>query len=275
MNQHYIATDPVATWAVENALQEMGKQPALSAVLLDGPPGCGKTFLAKVTADKIKARLVYFQCFPGVAKSELIFDRDLSDRNKLIEGVLPVAIRLSLQQKVALVIDELDKAQPEMDSFLLGFLNDNLLYVPQLGELRANAAQLMVFFTKNDRREVTEPLMRRCRCVTMRWPTVEVEDEILKQIAPGSTEALRQILISAANKIRENPNVQKKPSTPELARLARDLRAMGDTVSDLILGRYAINGLVPRESDLRHFTESAYYWGSSIREALNEASSGE
>ncbi|MDE1169810.1 MAG: MoxR family ATPase [Verrucomicrobium sp.] len=268
----FISTDPVAMAAAERALEDMGRPDYLSTLLLDGPPGCGKTFLAKQLAIRLDAELIQFQFYPGSSHRELLFDMTFMKDGVPSEGVLPRAIAASHQKPVVLLLDELDKTEAATDAFLLNFLNENLLYVPQLGELRSNAKNILIVITKNDQRPATEPLLRRCRCVQMAWPKPEVEVKIMQQLLPGFPEAACLAMIEPANRMREHPQIRKKPSTPEVVRLARDLQALlKENATPQLLGRYFINGMLPVITDREHFRENSVALGARIQETFPKA----
>lgn len=196
----YVITDPVAATSVWLAIRDRGNG-HIPAVVLDGPPGTGKTFLAEKTAEVLGAKMFFFQFFRGAGKEEMLFDLDLSrvirgmsgdySPEKFVDmlslGVLPQAIRASQDRKVVLVLDEMDKAHPSTDALLLDFLQSARLHIPHIGELQANSENLLVIFTKNDERDLAEPLLRRCRPVLMSFPSAEVEVSMIESAtAPGS-----------------------------------------------------------------------------------------
>ncbi len=262
----YIETDPVAMVNAEAALREMGRPDCLSALLLDGPPGTGKTKLSKHLAGRLGARLVMFPCHEGLSHHEMLAER-LPD-GSVAEGVLPRAARMSAEGPVVLLLDEMDKAEPSCDAFLLTFLQDNLLSDPRFGEVHADPSRFLLCMTKNDRRDLGAALLRRCRCVRTRWPAPEVEKAILRQMAPGAAPKLLDELVAISGRLRAHPQIQKKPSTPELGRLARDLVfAVAEGRDPLLLGHYALNAMLFLEADRRHFAENPLFVGQSLLEA--------
>lgn len=268
---NYIATDPIAIYKAEAAIRDMGKAEYLSAILLDGPPGCGKTFLAKYISWQLKAKLIQFQFFPGCGREDLILDLAIGAHGERTHGVLLNAMTLSQEQKVVLLLDELDKAEPRVDSFLLTFLNEGSLLVPQLGEFIANRANLIVVITKNDEREAQNPLIRRCRPVQMRWPVPEVEIAIFRQKIPYLTEEACLSIIETANRLRGHPDVRKAPSTPELLRTIFDLLELVRTGKPIQeLGYYYIDCIAPLVRDRQYIPDSPTYLGTRIKRAFDE-----
>lgn len=239
----YVVTQPEAVATLWLALKDAGNR-YIPAVLFDGPPGVGKTFLAEKVAEITGARLVFFQFFRGASREDLLFDLDIARVVRAMSGlevpegfgdmvslgVLPTAAHLSQQQRVVLVLDELDKAHPSVDALLLDFLQSARLSLPHLGEIRANTKNLLVVITKNDERDLAEPLLRRVRPVLLSWPPVEVEVAMVQDGA-GVPAGLAKSLVTMANRLREK-NLSKVPSTPELIRLARDIRELAEEVDD-------------------------------------------
>jgi len=260
-NAGYVVTDYVATANMWLAIKDRGNG-HIPSVVLDGPPGVGKTFLAEKTAEVLDAEVVFFQFYRGAGKEDLLFDLDLSRiirgmagedlpekfSDMVSLGVLPKAIQLSQKKKVVLILDEMDKSHPSTDAMLLDFLQSARLSMPHIGQLKANTENLLVVFTKNDERDLSEPLLRRCRPVVVAFPPAEVESKMIKKETNCPT-AMAKALVTIANKVRES-GVFKVPSTPELVRLAKDMMLLfyegaGELISDLIFDTFFPDHQVP------------------------------
>lgn len=266
----FIATDPVAMLAVQSAINDMGRD-YVSAMLLDGPPGCGKSYLGKYLASKLKADLLAFQFFPGAGVEELFVGVDYGLGGTRTLGVLLMAMQASRERKVVLLLDELDKAQASVDAFLLNILNDGCLFLPQTGLIEANTKNLLVVLSKNDERQATGPLLRRCRCIFMQWPTLEVETRILQAEHPNLDDVTCAKILEVPHFLRRHADVRKKPSTPEIVRLCGDLlNFVTARVAPLELGLYYLNGVAPLEADRPHISHSAIYLGKMIEDSFKQ-----
>jgi MoxR-like ATPase len=231
----------------------------------------GKTYLAKILSKRLGAKLIQFQFFPGCGREDLILDLAIGQNGARTPGILLNAMTMSQEGKVVLLLDELDKAEPRVDSFLLTFLNEGSLLVPQLGEFKANRANLLVVITKNDDRQAGTALIRRCRPVQMRWPSPEVEMKIFRQTHPYMTDESCMAIIDTANRLRGHPDVRKSPATPELIRLISDLIElvkMDRPVNEL--GYFYIDSIAPIIHDRQHIPDSGTYLGTRIKKAFQE-----
>jgi MoxR-like ATPase len=118
--------------------------------------------------------------------------------------------------------------------------------------------------------KVTEAFLRRVRPIYFEWPKPAVETAILKILAPETTEAAFAQIIEWANKIREDTRIEKKPSTPEMARLLRDIRSLlKQNLSPIELGNYITNALCPQIGDRKYLSITPIVFGVGMREAFS------
>ena len=242
-------------------ISDCGKIDGLSAVLLMGEPGTGKTRFSKILAEKWGAKYLFYQCHQGTGKEELLYDLDikgvieyLGRRNFnpfpfpfptmysgsggegvsfIKKGLLYQAVEQSHKSRVVLTLDEIDKARPSLDGFLLDFLQNGRVSDPHLGVAIADSRNLIVVATSNEERLLSEPLYRRFRRIRLTIPPPEAELKIVKEMV-GETvfskvgEKTVKFLIAIANAMRKQECVIKKVTTPEISRLVFDFAEVED-----------------------------------------------
>ena len=165
---------------------EAGKRngKSIPTLLLQGKSGAGKTFLAETFAKMIGADEKFVQCFPRMGTENFQYDVNIEGVIKqdperaLKEGVLLQALNSSKEGPVVLVIDELDKARPEVDSFLLDFLENGRL-TTGTDTYRKGEHSIYTFITSNDKREIDDALLNRSKRVEVPRPEKELFLEIL------------------------------------------------------------------------------------------------
>lgn len=149
----------------------------IPTMILTGEPGAGKTYLAETFTKLVNAELLFLQCFPGMGAENLIAEPNLSaiikndGDNAISDGLLVKALKTSNEKPVVVVIDEIDKATFEVDSFLLDFLNSGRVSNGQEIWVKGSYP-IWVFITSNKQRELSEALNNRGRQVYVKRPTL-------------------------------------------------------------------------------------------------------
>ena len=218
-------------------------------LLVEGPPGCGKTELAYAVPEAAGTFVERLQCYEGITEDKAIgkFDEPLqklfletqgdrlsddwdSIRMRLhsldffADGPLLRALRYR-ERPCVLLVDELDKVDHEFEALLLEILSAWQVTVPKLGTIKATTVPFVVL-SSNEERRLGDPLRRRCFYLRMEYPTVEREVDILAVRSTTEDLALRGQLAGLARALR-GWSLEKPPSIAEMLDLARALEIMG------------------------------------------------
>jgi MoxR-like ATPase len=209
-------------------------------MLLFGEPGAGKTSFAKYLATELEAELIFAPCYDGVAADQLVYNWDLGTlvdamtdestkgREAMKDGYLLQALRKSNDHKVVLLIDEVDKAKPSVDTFLLSYMQECMLNDPLTGVVKGNKNNLFVVLTSNKRRDLEDALDRRISMI--REFTFPEKDELKQQVKMmvnvDYNESKFNFLIDLVLDYRKL-EVSKKPSQNQVADLIQELYFIG------------------------------------------------
>lgn len=218
-------------------------------LLVEGPPGCGKTELAYAVAAAAETTVERLQCYDGITEEKAIgkFDESLQRlfletqkdflgqdwgglRSRVhsldffAEGPLLRALRHKVRPCV-LLIDELDKVDHGFEALLLEILSAWQLTVPKLGTIEAATVPFVVL-SSNEERRLGDPLRRRCLYLRFDYPTVEREVQILAERGVNQDAGLRGQMAGLAHALR-GWNMEKPPSIAEMLDLARALEILG------------------------------------------------
>jgi MoxR-like ATPase len=255
----YIAADALAM-SVFLALR-MGRP-----LFLEGAPGVGKTLLAQVLAQAFEAPLIRLQCFEGLDLAQAAYEwnyprqllelqahreggaRTVFTRDFLLERPLLKAIDPANERAPVLLIDELDRADEEFESFLLELLSDFQLSIPELGTIKATHRPIVVL-TSNRTRDVHDALKRRCVYHWIDYPPLEVEVEIVTRKVPALGAALRRQVVAFVQRLRRE-ELSKTPGVAETVDWAEALTHLGATDLNLEVAEATVGVLLKAREDL-------------------------
>ena len=214
-------------------------------LLIEGPAGVGKTELAKAVARATGADLVRLQCYEGLDEARALYEWNYKKQLLRIQAVgtdqsweethddifteeflltRPLLTAIRRDEPTVLLIDEVDKADVEVEGLLLEVLSDFQVTIPELGTLTA-VRRPFVVLTSNATRELSEAVKRRCLYLHLEYPSAEREKEIVLSQVPGLEESLAEQLVDAIGKLREL-ELKKAPSIAESIDWARTLIAL-------------------------------------------------
>ncbi|WP_419911705.1 AAA family ATPase [Hoeflea sp.] len=217
----YIASEGLATAAfLALTLQK--------PLLLEGSPGVGKTEAAKAIASILGRELVRLQCYEGIDSAAAMYEwnfprqmlaiRQAGDDHIHLYGdefliARPVLLALQNPRERVLLIDEIDRADHEFEAFLLEFLSDFTLSIPERGTMRAPEPPVVVL-TSNRTRELHEALRRRCVYHWIDYPDPVLEAQIVMMRASIVAQDTARKVVAAVGQLREEP-LAKPPGVAE------------------------------------------------------------
>jgi MoxR-like ATPase len=217
-------------------------------LLLEGEAGVGKTEVAKALAGATGSRLIRLQCHEGIDLHHALYDWDYprqllhlragADEPLYSERFLlrrPLLDALEAEEPVVLLIDEVDRSDDEFEAFLLEFLSDFQVSIPELGTVTGQRRPLVVI-TSNRTRELHDALKRRCLYHWIDYPTPEREAEIVRTRLPGVPDSVAERVCDAVARLR-GEELYKLPGVGETITWARALLALdGDADLESTLG---------------------------------------
>ncbi|PDH41465.1 MAG: ATPase [OM182 bacterium MED-G24] len=278
-SRNYIANKQIAT-AVFLAYH-LGKP-----VLIEGPPGVGKTELAKTTAEMLDLECVRLQCYEGLDESKAIYEWKYGKQllytqvlketlNEVLQGAKglsqsveklhefgdiffsnefleprPLLKALRSDEGCVLLIDEVDKSDHEFESLLLEMLSDFQISIPEIGTIKANPDRKpLVFLTSNNTREISDALKRRCLHLYIPFPDGDLEKQIIHARVPEIADNLRNQLVNFVQELREL-DLKKVPAISETIDWARTLILLHSETLDQDLVNQTLNVILKFQEDI-------------------------
>ena len=240
LDESYVSNNEISTTVYLSLLLQ-------KPMLIEGPPGVGKTELAKVLAKSFNRDFFRIQCYEGITFEQIvgewnyqkqllhleaakndsnnvdeIFDDEFFIRRSLLNAFLN-------DKDSVLLIDEIDKADEEVESFLLQALGEKEITINDLGTFQLNN-DLIVILTSNSQRSLLDETKDRCLFLYIPYPTVEREIDIVKSKLPDADEETVSSVVKMVHKIRDL-NLMKKPSVRGTVDWVKSVSSLG--TSDL------------------------------------------
>lgn len=221
LDASYVSNDEISTTLYLSLF--LGKP-----MLIEGPPGVGKTELAKVIAQSFDRDFFRIQCYEGITFEQIVGEwnyqkqllhleaakNDSSNVDEIFDDEFfirrPLLNAFLNDKDSVLLIDEIDKADEEVESFLLQALGEHEITINDLGTFQLKN-DLIVILTSNSQRSLLDETKDRCLFLYIPYPTVEREIEIVKSKLPDAEDETVSYVVKLVHQIR-NLNLMKKPS---------------------------------------------------------------
>mgnify|MGYP005814734417 CR=1 FL=1 len=257
----------------------------VGGAFLFGPAGTGKSYLPMMLAEILKRKLFFFQCSPGTREDDLVLKMLPSEETKsgivIEESVVYESAVQSNEEEVILVLDEWDKTRPTADGFFLDFLQYGRLSIPGRST-RANLSNMLIFFTSNNERDISEALLRRFPKVDVNPLGVDIVSKALSlthkghphignvlslyhrtlqsgMTKPATIQEIRQLLdaVTSVNSLGAECDwdelvymyITKTPENHELLRSAQDKDINDPVVNERTAIDVSAFGVIPTAKD--------------------------
>jgi MoxR-like ATPase len=279
-DHNYICSDQIAT-AVYLAYK------LRKPILIEGPPGVGKTELAKTTSEMFELPLIRLQCYEGLDEAKAIYEWKYGKQllyiqvlkealDEVLDGAKgfaqsvtrlhefgdiffseefleprPLLKALREEDGCILLIDEVDKSDHEFESLLLEILSDYQVSIPEIGTVKAAHEPPMVFLTSNNTREISDALKRRCLHLYIPFPDIDLEQRIIHARVPEVPPELQRQLVAFIHELR-NLDLKKVPAISETIDWARTLLLLHTEELEPDLVRDTLNVILKFQEDIEN-----------------------
>lgn len=241
-------------------------------ILVEGPPGTGKTELSKAVSRALERDFFRIQCYEGITFEQIVGEwnyqkqllhLEMSRLKEVSEDVFqseffikrPLLSAFINSRPSVILIDEIDKADEEVESFLLQALGERQITVNDLGTFDLEN-DLIVFLTSNSQRNLLDETKDRCLYLYIDYPSIEREIEIVKSLMPEAPPGLVKSVVNSVQRMR-SMNLIKKPSIRATVDWVKTLLALGNKEMDDETFRDTVGVVLKNQDDKqkveRHF----------------------
>ena len=238
-------------------------------LLIEGPPGVGKTELAKVLAQVLNTDLIRLQCYEGLDEAKALYEwnyhkqliaiqsSSFTEKNVFSEDYLlerPLLKALRAVKSPVLLIDEIDKVDEEFEAFLYEILSDFQVSIPEYGTVKSQQLPVVVL-TSNGSRELSDGLKRRAVYLYLDFPEVKLETKIILKKVPEIHAQLAGQIARAVKYLRQELDLFKPPAISETLDWARTLAALGEERLTKEFMENTIGFVLKNKEDIEVFRE--------------------